>query len=61
MLLDENSTTLAIHVFSLPFFLNAKSLIFAIGFYEKPPELTEDTKWPPSEGIYRHKDMKIFT
>ena len=29
-----------------PFFLNAKSPIFAVGFFEKPPELTKDTKWP---------------
>ena len=33
--------------FSLPFFLNAKSQIFAVGFFEKSPELTKDLKWPP--------------
>ena len=41
---------LAIRVFSLPFFLNAKSPIFAAGFFEEPPELTKDCKdpkWPP--------------
>ena len=38
--------TLAIHVFSLPFFLNAKSPIFAVGFFEKSPELTKDPKRP---------------
>ena len=41
---------LAIRVFSLLFFLNAKSPIFAAGFFEEPPELTKDCKdpkWPP--------------
>ena len=41
----QHFTTLAIHVFSLSFFLNAKSPIFAFGFFEKPPELTKDLKW----------------
>ena len=38
----QHFTTLAIRVFSLPFFLNAKSPIFAVGFFEEPPELTKD-------------------
>ena len=45
MLLDD-FTTLVIPVFFLPFFLNAKSPILAIGFFEKTPELTKDPKWP---------------
>ena len=32
----KDFTTLAICVFSLPFFLNTKSSIFAVGFFEKP-------------------------
>ena len=37
--------TLAICFFSL--FLNAKPPIFAVDFFEKPPELIKDPKWPP--------------
>ena len=36
----KHFNTLPICVFPLPFFLNAKSLIFAVGFFEKPPN------WP---------------
>ena len=28
-------------------FLNVKSQVFAVGFVEKPPELTKDQKLPP--------------
>ena len=42
----KDFTTLAIRDFFLPFFLNAKSPIFAAGFIEKAPELTKDPKWP---------------
>ena len=62
----KHFTTLAIRVFSLPFFLDAKSPIFAVGFFEKPPELTKDPKWPTfanyadcqaRKPCYRHKDI----
>ena len=42
----QDFTILVIRVFFLPFVLNAKSPIFTIGFFEKPPELTKDPKWP---------------
>ena len=32
--------------FCLPFFLNAKSPVFTVGFFEKPAERTKDPKWP---------------
>ena len=55
-------TTLAL-VFSLPFFFNAKSPIFAIVFFEKPPELTTDPKWPLDCQVrkvcYRHKNIYL--
>ena len=38
----QHFTTLAIRVFSLPFFLNAKSPIFAVGFFEEHPERNKD-------------------
>ena len=56
---------LAIRVFSLPFFLNAKSPIFAVGFFEKPHELTKDLKRPPFAKIVKWGNfvtgIKIFT
>ena len=60
----QGFTTLTIQVFSLPFFLNVKSPIFAVSFFEKSPELIIDPKGhlftkqqncPASKLCYRQK------
>ena len=43
----QDFATLTIHVSSLPFFLKAKSPIFAISFFEKSPKQSKDPKGPP--------------
>ena len=43
----QDFATFIIRVFSLPLFLNAKSLIFVVCFVEKPPELIKDLKGSP--------------